>query len=122
MYFSPNGPGGLTKFRSLAVTSTDVSVKAAPGAIHAWNIVNLHSAAIYVKFYDALVANVTVGTTVPVATLQVPANSSISHRPAMGGALPLWFTTGIAVAVVTGAADNNTTAAATLPIIELEYA
>lgn len=120
MFFPSSAPGGLTKYRTTVASSSAVNVKADAGNIYAYNIVNLHSAAIFVKLYNVVAA--TVGTTTPAHVLQVPANSSLNYRPTGVPGIPLWFTTGISLGVVTGGADNNTTAAATLPIIELEYA
>jgi hypothetical protein len=45
--------------------------------VYGWHIQNLDTTDNYVHFYDALTANVTVGTTTPVFTLWVPASSGL---------------------------------------------
>lgn len=107
------------RYRSTAVTNTAAAIKASAGRLHRLAITNRHSAAIFVKLYDALAAGVTVGTTVPVNVFQVAANSqAIIHAQEE----PYAFATGITVAAVTGSADNDATAPASLPLIEAETA
>lgn len=112
-----DGPD-TTKFRSFAVTNAAVAVKASAGTLHAWAITNLHSAAIFVKFYNTAQGSTVVGTTAPVYVIQVPANDQVLERFPN---FPVAFGTAITVTVVTGGADASAVAAATLPIIELEY-
>lgn len=109
-------------YRSTAVTNSSVVVADKPAKLMAWNINNLHSAAIFVKFYNSsTTGGAVVGTTTPFYTLQIAANGSLNTRMLNSPVDPVWFSAGIAIGVVTGGADNNTTAAATLPIIELEW-
>lgn len=109
------------KYRATDVTNSGVMVRNTSGRLQAWNVQNLDSAAIYLKFYDAsTTAGAVVGTSTPVYTLQIAANGSVNFR-CQTERDPNFFTNGIAIGVVTGGADNNTTAAATLPIIELEH-
>lgn len=107
------------RFRSTGVTNTATAIKASPGRLHRLAVTNRHSAAIFLKLYDALAAGVTVGTTAPVNVIQVAANSQVILHAQEE---PYNFATGITVAAVTGAADNDATAPATLPIIEAETA
>ena len=107
-----------TRFRSTAVAATAVAISGSPGNIFSVNAVNLTSLAAFIKLYNAAAANVTVGTTVPVNTLQIPASSSVLVR---GSDLPFNFDTAMSVAVVTGGADSSTTAPTTSPILEIEY-
>lgn len=109
--------GAPTTFRSLTQTNgTGVSVKASTGNLYGWNIINLHSATIYLKFYN--VASPTSAST-PVLTLPIVANGNIYQEP---NCIQHNFSSVIAIRCVTGSADNDDTAAATLPIIELKYA
>lgn len=105
------------RVRLTTATNTPAAVKTSGGTLHRLNITNLHSAAIFVKIFDKAVADVTVGTTVPVNIFQVAANSQLSVPL---DRLPLQFGTAITVAVTTGGADSNAVAAGTLPIIEAE--
>jgi hypothetical protein len=52
-------------------------VKAAQGVIAGWHIQNLDTTDTYFQLYDALTANVTVGTTTPTWSIWVPASSGI---------------------------------------------
>lgn len=108
---------GTTKVRNVALNSTAAAVKASAGNIFAINIANPHSAAIFVKFYDKAAASVNPAADVPVFTVCVPATSPYTWR---GVDLPIAFSTAISMRCVTGFADTDTTAAASLPIVELE--
>lgn len=97
-------------------TSTGVSVKGSD--VITLNIVNRHSAAIFVKFYDLPVATF---QDTPYRTYQVGANLNLT----LAGNeryFPVFSTSnGLCLRVVTGATDSDNTAAATLPIIEMQY-
>lgn len=108
-----------TRVRTLTLTNAAAAIKATPGRLHALHITNRHSAAIFVKLYDASVAGTTVGTTAPVNIFQVAANSQVVHRFTEA---PIAFGTAITAACTTGVTDADATAAATLPIIEAEIA
>lgn len=98
--------------------STAQAVKDTPGQIFALNIVELSNSAIYVKFYNKKAADVNPASDVPQETIKIPASSDFVLR---GEDLPFDFQTAISVRCVTGAADSDTTAPGTSPIIELEY-
>lgn len=105
----------MVEFRSTTVTNgAATNIKLSSGKVFGWNIDNGHTADIFVKLYN--VANATSAST-PIRTLRVPASGSVFHPP-IGG---FGFSTALSVRVVTGRADNNDTAPATLPIIELTY-
>ena len=70
---------------------------------------NLSNAVIYLKFYNAAAANVTVGTTTPVLTIPVATpgdtnGAGFTSEITRG----LGFDTGITVAATTGIADSDT--------------
>lgn len=90
----------MTSFRNAAVTNTAVQVRSGGGRVHQYHFGNPNSSVIFVHLYNALAANVTVGTTTPVASYMVAANS------ALDGFWPNSFNygTGISVAVTTTAA------------------
>ena len=112
------GSDTYSSFRNLATSSTAVAVKASGGNLYGFNIINLHTSDIFVKFYNVVAASVDPATSVPVLTLLVPASGAVFQEP---GSILCTFSTAIAVRVVTGSGDTNTTVAATLPIIELKY-
>jgi len=107
----------LSAVRILNANSTARVVKANPGEIWGLNILNLHSAAIFVKFYDIAAASVNPASSVPVQTFMIPANGAIFIEPDQGF---LRGNTALSIRAVTESGDTGTTAPATLPIIELK--
>ena len=105
-------------FRSFLVDRTADAISASPGNILGWNIINRHSAAIYVKFYDEAAASVDPSNDSPVLTLQVPALGSVFQEP---NGIQKIFATAISVRVVTGVTDTDNTDPGTLPLIEIQY-
>ena len=104
----PQTSGGLSIFRSIDLDETEEEAKGSAGQVFGWYIHNNASAVRYVKFYNATAASVTVGTTTPVLTIPVPANSAANVEYANGIA----FDTAITVAATTGVADADTGAPA----------
>lgn len=101
--------GGLSIFRSIDLDETEEEVKATAGTVYSILAFNRTAAPLYLKFYNATAANVTVGTTTPVITLVVPANADsdgagFTHSVAQGYA----FDTAICAAATTGVADADT--------------
>jgi len=105
---SPHTGGGLSVFRSLDLDEADQQIKGSPGQVYGWQWVNRTTAPLYVKFYNALAANVTVGTTTPVMTIELTADASDHIAANALGAMGIEFTTAITVACTTGLADNDT--------------
>lgn len=108
---------GLTQVRILDASSTAKAGKAAAGNLYGYNIVNPHSAAIYVKFYNKAAADVNPASDVPFLTVAVQATS---HELIRGIDLPFSFSTALSVRAVTESGDTGTTAPGSLPIIELD--
>ncbi len=110
------GPDGVaqdnwTPARLISAASTNAtSVKASPGAVGFIYVVNLNAAVRYLKLYNKASAP-TVGSDTPIATLPIPASATGAGfmLPIPGGVA---FTTGIALALTTGAADADTGAVA----------
>lgn len=101
----------LTKYRNTALTSTKQSVQAAATALFRMSCINVNNYPVYLKFYDALVANVTVGTTVPVLTVAVPMQG---YEVFNNTGFPIQrFAIAMVVAVVQELADSGTTTPAT---------
>lgn len=101
--------GGMSIFRSLDIDETEEEIKATAGQVFSIAAFNRTAAPLYLKFYNATAANVTVGSTTPVLTFVVPANADSD------GAGFIWnneigfaFGTAISVAATTGVADNDT--------------
>ena len=90
-----------------AATTNGTVVKATAGTLYSISASNINAAARYLKLYNA--ASVTVGTTVPILTVEIPAGKFVNLT---FGATGHRFTTGICFALTTGAADSDTGAVA----------
>ena len=104
----PHTQGGLSIFRSLDIDETEEDVKTSAGQVYWIHAMNMVATARYLKFYNATAANVTVGTTTPVLTLPLPANSTTGAGFTVSIPQGLAFSTAICVACTTGVADNDT--------------
>ena len=116
--------GGTTLYKNIDVDESEDQVKGSAGQIYWIHAINLAATPIYLKFYNATAASVTVGTTVPDLTFPVPSagttngagfNISIPNGIAFGAA--------ITIAGTTGVADNNSGApGANELVVNLGYA
>ena len=97
---------GYDFFKSIDLDETEEEVKATAGVVHGWYMYNAGEAVVFVKFYNATAANVTVGTTVPDLTLPIPPGAAANLMDAKG----IVFDTAITVAATTLVADNDDTA------------
>lgn len=102
-FFSP-AFAAANPYANAALTNTAVSVKVAPTTPYAafvqvlhYNVSNTNSTPVYIQFFDALVANVTPGTTAPTFFLAVPGNGVLDGEfpvpPAFSTALVICATT-----------------------------
>lgn len=91
---------------SAASTNAD-TVKASAGVVTGYYLVNTTASFRYVKLYNKA-SNPTVGTDTPRVVLGIPAVSAAN----ISLDTPVAFETGIAIAIVTGIADSDATAAA----------
>lgn len=82
-------------------------VKGSAGTLYSISASNINAAVRYLKLYNS--TTVTVGTTVPVLTIAIPAGGFVNLQ---FGATGMRFTTGICIALTTGAADGDTGAVA----------
>jgi hypothetical protein len=101
---SPATSGGLSIFRSVDLDESEEAVKASAGQVYGWFLYNLATSTRYIKFYDATVATVVVGTTTPVLTIPLDADQGANVSFAHGIA----FSTAITVAATTGVLDSDT--------------
>jgi hypothetical protein len=113
----PHTQGGLTIFRSLDIDETEEDVKTSAGQLYFIHAMNMVATARYLKFYNATAANVTVGTTTPLLTFPVPANSTTGAGFTVSIPQGIPFSTAISVACTTGLADNDTGAPGTSDVI-----
>lgn len=118
----PATANGLSTFRSLDLDETEEQVKATAGQVYGLWFSNTTAATIWLKFYNATAASVTVGTTTPLITLGLPGNSSDTISGVFSSTMGIAFDTAITVAATTGVADNDTgTPAANACIVNIFY-
>lgn len=95
---------GNLPFFAAAQKNVKTTVKAAPGQLFGWSIANLDASITYLQLFDALVANVTVGTTAPNFDIVIPASGAlnqVSDFPAGN------FQNGITIAATTTATGST---------------
>lgn len=111
----PRTSGGLSFFKTIDLDETEEAVKTSAGQIYGLHVMNLTAALLYFKIYNASVATVVVGTTVPDITIPIPGNNdtdgagfvwNIPHGIAFGTAITIACTTGIADADAGAPAAN----------------
>lgn len=91
-----------------AATTNARTIKASAGTLYSIKANNTNAAARYLKLYNTATAP-TVGTTVPVLTIPIPATGFADVE---FGAMGHRFGTGISMALTTGMADSDTAAVA----------
>jgi len=99
---------GLTPYKSLDLDESEEEVKATAGVVFSMIATNRRTTPLFVKFYNATAATVVVGTTVPVMTIEIPANAT-DHTMAVVG-FTQWgvaFGTAICIAATTSFEDTN---------------
>ena len=69
--------GLVLDLRKTDLTKIAHAVKASPGRVLGWNIINPNATAVYVKFFNKAAAGVVLGTDVPSYTLMIPASSPV---------------------------------------------
>lgn len=102
-----------SRIPSAAATTNATSAKAAAGYLYGASGYNAAAAVRYLKFYNKASAP-TVGTDVPVLTIALAPSAAFSFN--FGS---LYFSTGIAYAMTTGAADADTGALTLADVVGL---
>ncbi len=95
------------------VDETEDDVLTAGGYVNGIHAVNNNAAILYLKLYDDVAANVTVGTTEPAAVFGIPAGGGFTREYKK----PIHFNSGMCVAAVTGAAVSSTGAPDTNDVV-----
>lgn len=106
MSLMPHNKGGGTPFRSLSANATGTVVFAGPCCLYELQITNNAAATRFLKLYDVVAATtgIPIETDVPVRTIELNANQSVSITIPCG----LQFDRGLSFRGTTGVADNNT--------------
>jgi hypothetical protein len=105
---------GTTPFRGTP-TNTSMAIKGSSGRVYGLSVSNPGAAACYFNIYNIVTA--TVGTTVPVLQVLVPAGQTVVIQPAV----PLSLGTGICCAATDTSAVLSAVAPATLPVANVQY-
>jgi len=116
--------GGTTLYKNIDVDESEDQIKGTAGQIYWIHCMNLKASVLFLKFYNATAANVTVGTTVPDLTFPIPTQGD-TNGAGFVLVIPngIAFDTAITVACTTGVADNDSGApGANECIVNLGYA
>lgn len=116
--------GGTTLYKNIDVDESEDAVKASAGQIYWIHAMNLSAAVLYLKIYNATVASVVVGTTVPDLTFPIPTQGD-TNGAGFVLAIPngIAFSTAITIAATTGIADADTGApGANTVVVNMGYA
>ena len=107
---TPATSGGLTLKKSISVVATSQTVKASAGQIYFIHAINLHTATLYLKFWDAG-SSPSIGTDATTLTFAVPAQAD-GNGAGFNFSVPqgMPFASGIYMAATTGVDDSNSTA------------
>lgn len=109
--------GGSTPYKLISAATTNAtSVKASAGTLYSITASNINASPRYLKIYNKASAP-TVGTDTPVLVFLIPGNTAGAGTNIPIGLPGYEFTTGIAFALTTGAADSDTGAVAASEII-----
>jgi hypothetical protein len=118
-------PNITSRLASSAATNNATSVKATPGNVYTLSVVNTNVAARYLKLYNKASAPApATDNALLMWVVQVPASTVNGGYMTLDfGAQPLYFSTGIAYAMVTGASDTDNTSvgAGDLLVMNLAY-
>jgi hypothetical protein len=106
---------GGTRYSNLAVVETKVVVAAGPVLLFNIMAFNTGGAVSYLQFFDALTADVTVGTTTPTFVIPLPASGGVSDAYV----LPERFRTGVVLACTDGSSNNSAPGGAA--VVKLGY-
>jgi hypothetical protein len=107
--------------RTVAMTNAATLISAGASVLVGWNLINPITTAAYLKLYNAASAGaVTVGSTTPVKTLLIPPGPGLFFL-SNEDKFQQNFNLGIVAAVVTGIADDNSTAPGTGCYVEIMY-
>lgn len=100
---------GLTPFFDSTVDETAVDVYAHRCLVFYLHVINNTTTDTFIQMFNAVAADVTVGTTSPQYSFVMPGGTGASNRGAFAEqfAIPLQFTTALSIAVTTGITTNG---------------
>jgi hypothetical protein len=103
------GNGWANKYRNIDVDESEDTVRAAPLTLGGMHVLNATASVRYLKLYDALTADVTVGTTTPDWTFEIPTNGDTNGAGFIidFGDRGVDFDTGLCIAATTDISSNG---------------
>lgn len=107
------------QYRSASFSGTAATVSTNPTLLYGYVIINPNTYPVYIKLFNTLVGNTTVGTTAVSKTICVPASGYMIQEPQPNALLS--FTVAITAACTKNQADSDTTALATPIYLEILY-
>lgn len=116
------GPkNGLTKYRNVDVDETEDQVSANPVTLYTISAQSIDATPVYLHFYDATAASVTVGTTTPDLTFIIPSQGDGNGAGLVLDVSKGWdFSTALTIAATT-TFDGSTGPGANEVIVNLGY-
>lgn len=108
-------PAGSTPYRNYTADETLVQVTTASVLLYNYTCYNPNGSDTFVQMFDALVADVTLGTTTPDLVLPLPTSGGLDNALH----IPRSFRNGMAIAVTSTATGSGAPAAAC--IVQLDY-
>ena len=96
-------------YNHISVRATKIEARALPTVIQGIWVSNTGTATAFLKLFNKLAANVSIGSTVPDITIPIPGGASADVTGVLGvpGAGCL-FNTGLTIAATTGIAETDT--------------
>lgn len=105
----PAGVGANAFFNAAVDEDPAVTVHVGRTLLFFLHVINPNTTNCFLQCFDALLANVVVGTTTPTYSFLLPGGSGASNWGAYAETftVPLQFNTGLVIAVTTGVATNG---------------
>lgn len=106
---------GLTAFSNTALSSTKTAVKASPGKLYGWMVHNPSAATAYIQVWNVAIGSITVGTTAPTYTIQLPTLASANVMSERG------ITHSVEINIAATTTPTGSSAPATALVVSLFY-
>ena len=101
---SASTAGGASPYFNSALLATAVQIKGTAATLYNLTVFNTTASIAYVQIFNALATNVTVGTTVPTLSFEIPASGTYDLQ---GTGVGLAFSNGLTVAATTTATGST---------------
>lgn len=119
-----NSVPGLQLYRNTALTHVPQTIKTGAGKLYGWNFYNQSPDPVYIKIYNNVASQVTVGVNTPTRTIFVPPGDGSIHGVNIQDVNPipqLDLGLGISIAATRDIADSNNTPPTIAVHVEVNY-